>query len=128
MRGCRGSRRQSAPAAANQSFVVTPGTGTDLRPPSSSTATCDGIYKGLQLKLPFIPASVFGSIQISTVINTRLALHFGGLRGERGADRMAIESGRRRVWASRSMADNSPNPHQLSFWLSPTREGKGYIA
>eukprot|EP00967_Tisochrysis_lutea_P152034 scaffold296969_cov17-Tisochrysis_lutea.AAC.1 len=30
---------------------------------------------------------------------------------------MALESGRRKVWASRSMADKPTDPHYLYFWL-----------
>eukprot|EP00983_Pelagomonas_calceolata_P039336 1137148-Pelagomonas_calceolata.AAC.6 len=37
----------------------------------------------------------------------------GGLAG-----RVAVESGRRRV-QDKSMAGNPPDPHELSFWLSP---------
>eukprot|EP00983_Pelagomonas_calceolata_P057008 1144886-Pelagomonas_calceolata.AAC.4 len=39
---------------------------------------------------------------------------WGGIAG-----RVAVESGRRRAWASRSMADNPPAPHPTCFWLSP---------
>eukprot|EP00983_Pelagomonas_calceolata_P058044 1145339-Pelagomonas_calceolata.AAC.4 len=45
-----------------------------------------------------------------TIINTRHAHHFQGTSGGGFAGRGAVESRRRRVWASRSMADNPPDP------------------
>eukprot|EP00983_Pelagomonas_calceolata_P124267 1161089-Pelagomonas_calceolata.AAC.1 len=46
---------------------------------------------------------------LTTIINTKHALHFQGTPGV--ARRVAVESRRRRVRASRSMAANPPNPH-----------------
>eukprot|EP00983_Pelagomonas_calceolata_P022187 697634-Pelagomonas_calceolata.AAC.1 len=42
-----------------------------------------------------------------------------GTPGGGVAERVTEESSRRRVRASRSMADNPPDPHELCFWLSP---------
>eukprot|EP00983_Pelagomonas_calceolata_P029573 926574-Pelagomonas_calceolata.AAC.2 len=44
-------------------------------------------------------------------------LHLHGTYGG-GFGRVAVESRRRRVRASRSMASNPPDPHKLYFWLS----------
>eukprot|EP00983_Pelagomonas_calceolata_P086802 1156837-Pelagomonas_calceolata.AAC.2 len=48
------------------------------------------------------------------------ALYCQGASGEKYDGRMAVESRKRRVRASRSMADNPPDPQQLCFWLSPS--------
>eukprot|EP00983_Pelagomonas_calceolata_P093779 1157813-Pelagomonas_calceolata.AAC.2 len=53
------------------------------------------------------------------IINTRHALHFQGTSGGGFAERVAVESGRRRARASRGMADNPSDPLQLYFWLLP---------
>eukprot|EP00983_Pelagomonas_calceolata_P099111 1158423-Pelagomonas_calceolata.AAC.1 len=42
-----------------------------------------------------------------------------GTSGGGFAGHVVEEHRRRRVQASRSMADNPPDPHRLSFWLSP---------
>eukprot|EP00983_Pelagomonas_calceolata_P063381 1147694-Pelagomonas_calceolata.AAC.8 len=55
-------------------------------------------------------ASVPGFHSSSVVIDARHALHFQGNPGGRFAGRVALESVRRRVRASRSMADNPPDP------------------
>jgi len=49
--------------------------------------------------------------RLTTIINTRHALHFQGTSGGGFAGRAAEESRRRRVRASRSMAANPPDPH-----------------
>eukprot|EP00983_Pelagomonas_calceolata_P037876 1136559-Pelagomonas_calceolata.AAC.3 len=49
--------------------------------------------------------------RLTTIIYTRHALHFQGTSGGGVAGRVAVESRRRRVRASRSMADNPPDPH-----------------
>eukprot|EP00983_Pelagomonas_calceolata_P041986 1138295-Pelagomonas_calceolata.AAC.2 len=49
--------------------------------------------------------------RLTTVINTRHALHYQGTSGGGVTGRVAVESRRRRVRASRSMADNPPDPH-----------------
>eukprot|EP00983_Pelagomonas_calceolata_P031447 986509-Pelagomonas_calceolata.AAC.2 len=48
--------------------------------------------------------------QMTTIINTRHALH-SGYSETSVAGHAAVEIGRRRVWASRSMADNPPDTH-----------------
>eukprot|EP00983_Pelagomonas_calceolata_P107061 1159303-Pelagomonas_calceolata.AAC.2 len=69
---------------------------------------------------PLASKSSYHAIQTFTaIINTRHALHFQGTSGGGFAGRVAEESRRRRVWASRSMAANPPDPHWLCFWLSP---------
>eukprot|EP00983_Pelagomonas_calceolata_P114107 1160059-Pelagomonas_calceolata.AAC.13 len=59
--------------------------------------------------------------RLTAIINTRHALHFQEIwvRGWVGAGRLAEESRRRRIRASRIMAANPPDPHSLCFWLSP---------
>eukprot|EP00983_Pelagomonas_calceolata_P083787 1156231-Pelagomonas_calceolata.AAC.1 len=47
----------------------------------------------------------------TTIIDTRHALHCQGTSGGGGAGRVAVESRRKRVRASRSMVDNPPGPH-----------------
>eukprot|EP00983_Pelagomonas_calceolata_P070287 1150727-Pelagomonas_calceolata.AAC.1 len=47
----------------------------------------------------------------TTTSSTRRALHFPGTSGGGFAERVAVESRRRRAWASRSMTDNPPDPH-----------------
>eukprot|EP00983_Pelagomonas_calceolata_P064247 1148044-Pelagomonas_calceolata.AAC.7 len=49
--------------------------------------------------------------RITTILNRMHALHFQGNSGGGFAGRVAEESRRRRVRVSRSMADNSPDPH-----------------
>eukprot|EP00983_Pelagomonas_calceolata_P053594 1143354-Pelagomonas_calceolata.AAC.8 len=49
--------------------------------------------------------------RLTTIINTRHALNFHGTSEGGGAGRLAVESRRRRVRASRSMADNPLDPH-----------------
>eukprot|EP00983_Pelagomonas_calceolata_P047469 1140657-Pelagomonas_calceolata.AAC.2 len=44
-------------------------------------------------------------------LGSKHALHFRGASGGGVAGRVAVESRRRRVWASKSMADNPPDPH-----------------
>eukprot|EP00983_Pelagomonas_calceolata_P046902 1140381-Pelagomonas_calceolata.AAC.4 len=49
---------------------------------------------------------------ITTIINSRHALCFQGASGEGGVAGCAeVNTKRRRVWASRGMADNLPDPH-----------------
>eukprot|EP00983_Pelagomonas_calceolata_P118454 1160510-Pelagomonas_calceolata.AAC.6 len=58
--------------------------------------------------------------RLTTIIDTRHALHFQGTSGVAFAGRMAVESRKRRVRTSlRSMAGSHPDPHYLCFWLSP---------
>eukprot|EP00983_Pelagomonas_calceolata_P093644 1157797-Pelagomonas_calceolata.AAC.11 len=54
-------------------------------------------------------AMLFKELQL--IINTRHALHFQGNSGGGVAGHVAVESRRRRVRASRSMADKPPDPH-----------------
>eukprot|EP00983_Pelagomonas_calceolata_P012953 413994-Pelagomonas_calceolata.AAC.1 len=56
--------------------------------------------------------------RLTTFINSRHAQRFQGTSGGGVAGRVAVEIRRARVRASRSMANNSPDPHQLCFWLS----------
>eukprot|EP00983_Pelagomonas_calceolata_P122452 1160911-Pelagomonas_calceolata.AAC.6 len=57
--------------------------------------------------------------RLTNIANAGRALHFQGASRGGGAGRVALETGRRRVWASRSMEDNLPDPHKLCSWLSP---------
>eukprot|EP00983_Pelagomonas_calceolata_P134731 1162088-Pelagomonas_calceolata.AAC.3 len=49
--------------------------------------------------------------RLTTIMNARPALHFQGASEGEFAGRVAVESRRRRVRASRSMAVNPPDPH-----------------
>eukprot|EP00983_Pelagomonas_calceolata_P081861 1155728-Pelagomonas_calceolata.AAC.8 len=49
--------------------------------------------------------------KLTTIINARHALHFQEPTGGKLAGRAAVENGRGRVRAPRSMADNPPDPH-----------------
>eukprot|EP00983_Pelagomonas_calceolata_P065748 1148714-Pelagomonas_calceolata.AAC.2 len=49
--------------------------------------------------------------RLTTTFNKKHALHFQGTSGGGVAGRVTEESRRRRVRASRSMADNPPDPH-----------------
>eukprot|EP00983_Pelagomonas_calceolata_P048927 1141278-Pelagomonas_calceolata.AAC.3 len=49
--------------------------------------------------------------RLTTIVDTRHALHFQGTAGGGVVGCVAVESRRRRVQASRSMVDNPPGPN-----------------
>eukprot|EP00983_Pelagomonas_calceolata_P031469 987164-Pelagomonas_calceolata.AAC.1 len=55
-----------------------------------------------------------GSQITNSIMECAMGLLGGGIAGC-----VAVESGRRRIQASRSMADNLPGPQDICLWLSP---------
>eukprot|EP00967_Tisochrysis_lutea_P008530 scaffold10199_cov28-Tisochrysis_lutea.AAC.2 len=51
--------------------------------------------------------------RLTTIIHTRHDRHLQGASRIGCTRRTAVEKGRRRAWASRSMADDSPDPNEL---------------
>eukprot|EP00983_Pelagomonas_calceolata_P088291 1157171-Pelagomonas_calceolata.AAC.3 len=65
----------------------------------------------LHVILGGVAGTTYNDYTNKPVINARHALHFQGTSRGGGAGHLAVESRRRRVWASRSIADNPPDPH-----------------